>query len=65
MERQSAFLDERADPRFLLYATSNGSTGTSNGVWRSKRESDIEKAFYCHAWGRLRRDASDRDGRHD
>jgi phenylacetate-CoA ligase len=53
MERQSAFLDERVDPRFLLYATSNGSTGTGIGVWRSKRESDIEKAFYCHAWGRL------------
>ena len=53
MEQQSAFLNERADRRFLLYATSNGSTGTGIGVWRSKRESDIEKAFYCHAWGRL------------
>jgi hypothetical protein len=27
MEQQSAFLNERADRRFLLYATSNGSTG--------------------------------------
>jgi phenylacetate-CoA ligase len=53
MEQQSAFLNERADRRFLLYATSHGSTGTGIGVWRSKRESDIEKAFYCHAWGRL------------
>jgi phenylacetate-CoA ligase len=53
MAQQAAFLNEQADRRFLLYATSHGSTGTGIGVWRSKRESDIEKAFYSHAWGRL------------
>lgn len=53
MERQHAFLDERLDPRFLVYATSNGSTGTGIGVWRNKRESDIEKAFYAAEWGKL------------
>jgi len=53
MAQQAAFLNERVDRRFLRYATSHGSTGTGIGVWRSKRESDIEKASYCHAWGRL------------
>lgn len=53
MERQRDFLDRRLDPRFLLYATSHGSTGTGIGVWRSKRETDIEKAFYAGEWGRL------------
>jgi phenylacetate-CoA ligase len=52
MERQRAFLDERLDPRFLVYATSHGSTGTGISVWRNKRESDIEKAFYAAEWGR-------------
>jgi phenylacetate-CoA ligase len=51
MAHQRDFLDERLDPRFLHYAASNGSTGTGIGVWRSKREGDIEKAFYAHAWG--------------
>lgn len=53
MERQQAFLDERVDRRFLLYATSHGSTGTGIGVWRDKRETDIEKAFYVGEWGRF------------
>jgi phenylacetate-CoA ligase len=53
MERQQAFLDERVDPRFLVYATSHGSTGTGIGVWRNKRESDIEKAFYAAEWGKF------------
>jgi phenylacetate-CoA ligase len=53
MARQRAFLDERLDPRLLVYATSHGSTGTGIGVWRNKRESDIEKAFYVAEWGRL------------
>lgn len=53
MAHQRDFLDERLDPRFLHYAASNGSTGTGIGVWRSKRESDIEKAFYAHAWGKF------------
>lgn len=43
MEQQSAFLNEHADRRFLRYATSNDSTGTSGGtgtgVRRGKRES--------------------------
>jgi phenylacetate-CoA ligase len=51
MAHQRDFLDERVDPRFLRYAASNGSSGTGIGVWRSKREGDIEKAFYAHAWG--------------
>ncbi|MFC4930487.1 AMP-binding protein [Massilia sp. GCM10023247] len=53
MERQHAFLDERIDRRFLLYAASHGSTGTGIGVWRNKRETDIEKAFYVGEWGRF------------
>jgi phenylacetate-CoA ligase len=53
MECQSDFLDERLNTRFLHYSTSHGSTGTGIGVWRSKRESDIEKAFYMHEWGKL------------
>jgi phenylacetate-CoA ligase len=53
MERQQDFLDERLDPRFLVYATSHGSTGTGIGVWRKKRETDIEKAFYAAEWGML------------
>jgi phenylacetate-CoA ligase len=51
MAQQRDFLDERVDPRYLHYAASNGSTGTGIGVWRSKREGDIEKAFYAHEWG--------------
>lgn len=51
MAHQRDFLDERLDPRYLHYAASNGSSGTGIGVWRSKREGDIEKAFYAHAWG--------------
>lgn len=53
MAHQRDFLDERLDPRYLHYAASNGSTGTGIGVWRSKREGDIEKAFYVHAWGKF------------
>lgn len=53
MERQQDFRDRRFDPAFLLYVTSHGSTGTGIGVWRSKREADIEKAFYASQWGRL------------
>jgi phenylacetate-CoA ligase len=53
MDQQASFLDERVHRRFLLYATSHGSTGTGIGVWRNKREGDIEKAFYSREWGRL------------
>lgn len=53
MAHQRDFLDERLDPRYLHYAASNGSTGTGIGVWRSKRDGDIEKAFYVHEWGKF------------
>jgi phenylacetate-CoA ligase len=53
MAHQAEFLDERLHPRLLRYATSHGSTGVGIGVWRSKREGDIEKAFYAHEWGKL------------
>lgn len=52
MERQRDFLDERRNPRWLVYATSTGSSGRGIGVWRSKRAADAEKAFYGHEWGR-------------
>lgn len=52
MARQRDFLDRRADPRKLLYATSGGSSGQGIGMWRSKRLADIEKAFFTHEWGR-------------
>ncbi len=53
MECQRDFLDERVDTRKLHYATSEGSSGQGIGVWRTKRLSDIEKAFYTHEWGKL------------
>lgn len=53
MECQRDFVDDRVNPRFLVYAQSHGSSGTGIGVWRDKRQGDIEKAFYFHAWGRL------------
>lgn len=52
MAQQRDFLDRRADPRKLLYATSGGSSGQGIGMWRSKRLADIEKAFFTHEWGR-------------
>ena len=52
MAHRHDFLDERLNRRFLHYAASNGSTGTGIGVWRSKAEGDIEKAFYAHEWGK-------------
>jgi len=51
MACQRDFLDERLDPRRLLYATSGGSSGQGIGMWRNKRLADIEKAFFAHAWG--------------
>lgn len=53
MAQQRDFLDRRADPDKLLYATSGGSSGQGIGMWRSKRLADIEKAFFTHAWGRF------------
>ena len=53
MACQREFLDERADPRRLHYATSGGSSGQGIGLWRSKRLADIEKAFYAHEWGQF------------
>jgi phenylacetate-CoA ligase len=53
MESRLEFLDERLNPRWLMYVTSHGSTGSGIGVWRSKRLADIEKAFYVHEWGRF------------
>jgi len=52
MAHQRDFLDRRADPRKLLYATSGGSSGQGIGMWRSKRLADIEKSFFTHEWGR-------------
>jgi phenylacetate-CoA ligase len=52
MACQRDFLDERRDPRWLLYTTSSGSTGEGIGVWRTKRLADIEKAFYAREWSR-------------
>jgi phenylacetate-CoA ligase len=52
MQHQREFLDERANPRWLAYATSSGSTGLGIGVWRTKRLADIEKAFFMRAWSR-------------
>jgi phenylacetate-CoA ligase len=53
MSCQRDFLDERLDPRWLVYTTSSGSTGEGIGVWRSKRLADIEKAFYAREWSRF------------
>ena len=53
MAQQRDFLDRRADPDKLLYATSGGSSGQGIGMWRSKRLADIEKAFFTHEWGRF------------
>ena len=53
MAQQRDFLDERADPRKLLYATSGGSSGQGIGMWRNKRLGDIEKAFFTHAWSKF------------
>jgi phenylacetate-CoA ligase len=52
MDSQRDFLDERKDTRWLMYAPSTGSSGQIIGVWRSKRLTDIEKAFYTHEWGK-------------
>jgi phenylacetate-CoA ligase len=51
MEQHTAFLNDRADRRQLVYAA-------GPGIWRSRREIDIESAFYYHAWGRLGFDAN-------
>jgi phenylacetate-CoA ligase len=53
MACQRDFLDERADPGRLHYATSGGSSGQGIGLWRSKRLADIEKAFFAHEWGQF------------
>jgi phenylacetate-CoA ligase len=53
MACQRDFLDERLDPRWLVYTTSSGSTGEGIGIWRSKRLADIEKAFYAREWSRF------------
>lgn len=53
MAQQRDFLDERVNPRWLIYTTSSGSTGEGIGMWRTKRLADIEKAFFAHAWSRL------------
>ena len=53
MACQREFLDERADPRRLHYATSGGSSGQGIGLWRSKRLADIEKAFFIHEWAQF------------
>jgi phenylacetate-CoA ligase len=53
MACQADFLDERADPRRLHYATSGGSSGQGIGLWRSKRLADIEKAFFNHEWAQF------------
>jgi phenylacetate-CoA ligase len=47
------FLDDRRNPRWLVYTTSSGSTGLGIGVWRTKRLADIEKAFFAHEWSRF------------
>lgn len=53
MACQRDFLDERADPCRLHYATSGGSSGQGIGLWRSKRLADIEKAFFAHEWAQF------------
>lgn len=53
MAQQRDFLDERFNPRWLIYTTSSGSTGEGVGVWRTRRLADIEKAFFTHAWSRF------------
>jgi phenylacetate-CoA ligase len=53
MASQRDFLDERRDPRWLVYTSSSGSTGLGIGVWRTKRLADIEKAFFAHEWSRF------------
>lgn len=53
MAQQREFLDTRYDPRKLIYATSGGSSGKGIGMWRSKRVSDIEKAFFSYEWGKF------------
>jgi phenylacetate-CoA ligase len=47
-----SFVSERC-PRWLRYRkTSNGSSGQSIVMWRTKRLADIEKAFLDHHWSR-------------
>jgi phenylacetate-CoA ligase len=53
MDCQRDFLDERLNPRWLVYATSSGSTGEGIGIWRTKRLADIEKAFFAREWSRF------------
>lgn len=53
MNNKDAFLNEKFEKQKLMYMTSGGSTGQGIGVWRTRNEQDIEKAFFDYEWGKL------------
>ncbi|KAI3595323.1 hypothetical protein D8I24_7944 [Cupriavidus necator H850] len=53
MQNREAFLSERYRDRRKHYTTSGGSSGQGIGVWRTKRQADIEKGFFVAEWGKL------------
>ncbi len=53
MDNKESFLNKRFDRRKLFYGTSGGSTGQGIGVWRTKEETDTERAFFDFEWGKL------------
>lgn len=53
MDNKEAFFNKKYNKDILSYSTSGGSTGQGIGIWNSKREMDIEKAFFDYEWGKL------------
>jgi phenylacetate-CoA ligase len=53
VDHKEAFMNRGFDKNSLTYSTSGGSTGRGIGVWRSKKEIDIENAFVLSEWGKL------------
>ena len=52
MANKQDFVDERISRFALHYGTSGGSTGQGVGIFRTKKEYDIEKAFFKYEWGK-------------
>ena len=53
MDDKESFINDRFLKKKLSYSTSGGSTGQGIGVWRDKRENQIERSFFIHEWGKF------------
>lgn len=53
MDRRDDFINRRFNREKLSYSTSGGSTGEGIGLWRTRGENDMEKAFFGFEWGKM------------